>query len=141
VKTCRAIRPSLVPYLDGELDPRDERRVEEHVRSCPNCQTELGQLRQVTLVVRDSLLSSRSGGEDEVREALSRVKRRVEVLHHPGAPRAGLWGRLLGTLRHAPAAALLLLLAVAQALSFLELEEEALLYLSTRLLRGLSSWG
>lgn len=141
MNTCRAFRPFLVPYLDGELDPRDERRVEEHVRSCSNCRMELDQLRQVTLVVRDSLLASRSGAEDEVREALRRAKRRVEALHHPGAPWAGLWGRLLGTLQPAPAAALLLLLAVAQALSFLELEEEALLYLSTHLLRSLSSWG
>lgn len=141
MKTCRAIRPSLVPYLDGELDPRDERRVEEHARSCSNCQTELGQLRQVTLVLRDSLLASRTAGEEEVREALGRAKRRVEALHHPGAPRAGLWGRILRSLQPAPAAALLLLLAVAEALSFLELEEEALLYLSTQLLRSLSSRG
>jgi len=139
MKTCRTIQSSLVPYLDGELDPRDERRVEEHVRSCSNCQTELGQLRQVTLVLRDSLLSS--GGEDEVREALRRTTRRVKVLHRPGGPRVGLWGKILGHLQPAPAALLLLLLAVAETLNFLELAEEALLYLSTHLLRSLSFLG
>ena len=139
MKTCRTIQSSLVPYLDGELDPRDERRVEEHVRSCSNCQTELGQLRQVTLVLRDSLLSS--GGEDEVREALSRAKRRVDELRHPVALSAGIWERLRKTLQPAPAALLLLLLAVAETLNFLELAEEALLYLSTHLLRSLSFLG
>ena len=141
MKTCRTIQSSLVPYLDGELDPRDERRVEEHVRSCSNCQTELGQLRQVTLVLRDSLLSSRTGGEDEVREALSRAKRRVDELRHPVALSAGIWERLRKTLQPAPAALLLFLLAAAETLNFLELAEEALLYLSTHLLRSLSFLG
>lgn len=35
----------LSPYLDGELEPGDRRRVEEHLHRCPECRRVLGTLR------------------------------------------------------------------------------------------------
>jgi anti-sigma factor RsiW len=36
----------LSPYLDGELEPRDRRLVEEHVHRCPECRRVLATLRR-----------------------------------------------------------------------------------------------
>ena len=37
----------LSAYLDGELEPRERARVEEHVHWCPDCRTLLESLRRV----------------------------------------------------------------------------------------------
>ncbi len=38
---CGAIRPLLVPYLDGEVTAEEARGVEGHVASCPGCARDL----------------------------------------------------------------------------------------------------
>ena len=46
----------LSPYLDGELEPGDRRRVEEHLHRCPKCRRVLGTLRstlEALLTLRD----------------------------------------------------------------------------------------
>jgi hypothetical protein len=39
--SCRDVEALLSPYLDGELEPEDARRVQEHVGSCAACRSRL----------------------------------------------------------------------------------------------------
>lgn len=39
------INPMLSPYYDGELDEADRRRVEMHLRFCPQCAAEVEKMR------------------------------------------------------------------------------------------------
>jgi anti-sigma factor RsiW len=42
---CREVVELLTEYLDGALSSRDRRRVDRHLRGCPNCTRYLEQLR------------------------------------------------------------------------------------------------
>jgi anti-sigma factor RsiW len=42
---CREAVSLMTEYLDGELSPRDARRLERHLADCPNCMEYLQQLR------------------------------------------------------------------------------------------------
>lgn len=43
---CRQVRALMSEYLDGELALRDSRRLERHLRWCPNCRRMLESLRR-----------------------------------------------------------------------------------------------
>ncbi|MGV3724632.1 MAG: anti-sigma factor family protein, partial [Actinomycetota bacterium] len=47
--TCEELRDNLDRYIDGELDERTRRRVEEHLPECPACARELKALQQLAL--------------------------------------------------------------------------------------------
>ena len=42
---CRQAVDLMVEYLDGSLSRRDGRRLERHLRACPNCSAYLEQIR------------------------------------------------------------------------------------------------
>jgi anti-sigma factor RsiW len=46
------ISPKLGAYLDGELDQRSQSEVETHLETCPACQAELEELRQLSQLLR-----------------------------------------------------------------------------------------
>ena len=134
MRECRADHPSLVAYLDRELDPVSERWIEAHVEMCSRCGSELAQLRQAALLLRESLTAP-GRGEEDWRGALARAKERAR---RPSPPFLEFWWWLLDDPLPAFAAATLVCLAVAEALSFLELEEEALALFSYLIPLGLS---
>lgn len=61
-------------YVDGELAPREQARVERHVAFCPRCRTVLANLR-LTLRALGTLRSHRTYGEDDATEAALRTWR------------------------------------------------------------------
>jgi anti-sigma factor RsiW len=44
--TCKELVELVTEYLEGTLPPAERRRFEEHVQTCPFCQTYLDQMRQ-----------------------------------------------------------------------------------------------
>jgi anti-sigma factor RsiW len=42
---CRQAVTLVTDYLEGALSPRERRRLERHLRSCPNCSAYLEQIR------------------------------------------------------------------------------------------------
>jgi len=42
---CQQAVELMVEYLDGKLSRRDRRRLERHLRACPNCSAYLAQIR------------------------------------------------------------------------------------------------
>jgi hypothetical protein len=47
MKNCKKINKDLVAYLYGELEKSEKDRLEAHLKVCPECRKELGQLRKV----------------------------------------------------------------------------------------------
>ena len=45
--TCQELVELVTDYLEGALDARDERRFEEHLRTCPHC---VGYVEQIRIV-------------------------------------------------------------------------------------------
>jgi predicted anti-sigma-YlaC factor YlaD len=45
---CQGVQYLIVPYLDGELEPEDALRVEEHLERCPECRRNLAEHRSLT---------------------------------------------------------------------------------------------
>jgi len=43
---CRRIQSSLIEHLEGQLGPEEGRTVDEHLKACPRCASELVSLRQ-----------------------------------------------------------------------------------------------
>jgi len=50
---CRQVRAQMSEYLDGELDERDVRALERHVRFCPDCRRMLASLRGTIAALRN----------------------------------------------------------------------------------------
>ncbi|MDE3025687.1 MAG: zf-HC2 domain-containing protein [Acidobacteriota bacterium] len=65
---CEHVRELMSDYVDGELEPGEQARVERHVAFCPRCRTVLSNLR-LTLSALGALGSSRTRGEDDATEA------------------------------------------------------------------------
>jgi len=133
VNACQSAQQSFVAYLDGELDARERRHIEDHVPTCSRCQRELEQLRRATLLVRQSL-TARPREEEQVREALARAQRRIEALRRSRRTFLEVWPALLEDPMAALAAAVVAFLAVGDTLLFLELDEEALRVFTSYLL-------
>ena len=127
---CDSLRPLLFAFVDGDLEPADKTRVEEHVHSCRDCGTELSRVELETLRLREALVpmepstdftqsvmdqvrkiaASADSGEpprDFTENVMSRVRREA------GVPEPERRGWVLAVLT---AAALLLLLPVLQLL-------------------------
>ncbi len=52
-RSCKETRRLLSQYADGELERSDAMRVEEHLRSCPDCRHELAALRALDQIVKE----------------------------------------------------------------------------------------
>lgn len=50
--TAHEEREKLGAWLDGELPEEDARALARHLRTCPDCRTELAQLRETATHVR-----------------------------------------------------------------------------------------
>ncbi len=44
---CKKLRKIYPKYTDGELPEEQRQSVEEHIRDCPDCSTEVGSLRKM----------------------------------------------------------------------------------------------
>lgn len=52
---CREIKDRLGRYLDGELPPVERRLVENHLRKCSRCSSELQELRAIAGLFQESM--------------------------------------------------------------------------------------
>jgi anti-sigma factor RsiW len=50
--TCEEVRELLSSYIDGELDPKTRDALENHIKSCRECEAELAGLRQTVSILR-----------------------------------------------------------------------------------------
>lgn len=133
MNTCWSSRGALAAYHDGALSERKARKLERHLRTCPRCQNELVELRLVTGLLHAMPEPTRPEGYWQV--ALERVRRNIQARSHPS--RRSLLEQLRG-FSQSPAQALLpaMLLGVAliNALLILGLEEETFTFLTSYLL-------
>lgn len=75
---CRELFERLSEYLDGEIDPADCSRIDEHMADCPPCRDFLDSLRRTVGLVRSS--PAEELPEDwkrEVLEAYGRARRGI----------------------------------------------------------------
>ena len=134
-KTCGRMRQDLVAYLDGELDSRAQRRIEEHLGHCARCGEELDPLRGTERLVRAFFAEAApegqwSGALARARRALGARRKRPQLVE--------FLGRLLEEPVHAFAATVFVSVAMAGALDLLGLEEAGLRALAYLLSVGLS---
>jgi anti-sigma factor RsiW len=71
---CEHVHALMSDYVDGDLAPGEQDRVERHVSFCPRCRTVLANLR-LTLGALGSLGSRRAAGEEDASEAALRAWR------------------------------------------------------------------
>ena len=82
----------LLAYLDGELDPRERARVEEHLAQCESCQAELERLK----AVRAGLKSTLHTALDPVRlpaAADDRIRQHLRQQADRRSRQWAFWGR------------------------------------------------
>jgi anti-sigma factor RsiW len=93
----------LSEYLDGELDPRDERLVEAHLADCASCRATLAELRAV--IARAAALPLR----DPAADLWPEIRRSIEAAPVLPGPRQTVRARrrVSFSLSHLAAAALL----------------------------------
>ena len=54
---CNDLKPHLMPYADGELEPALAAEVEAALNDCPECQAELAEIQRVTMLAREAALA------------------------------------------------------------------------------------
>ena len=89
---CEEVYHFLQAYLDGEIGPEEERKLEAHVRLCPSCKKKLFSLQGLITSIEDL---------DEARPDEGFTKRLIERLPEIAEParrtdRGGFWRRFLG---------------------------------------------
>ena len=113
---------SLSAYADGQLAAGEQARVERHVGACDRCRAELAGLRQLASVLADAL-----GAPAEDRwHARARAKERIAALRRDGRPARWAWGEFPESALPVLGGALLVLLALAETVTFSGLQEDAL---------------
>ncbi len=122
---CGAAGASVGAYVDGQLDDETRARVERHVGGCRRCRSEVEELRRLAALLEDSLATPARGPE-ELREALARAKERVAATRPLGGRARASWLALPESALPILGAALLMLLALGEAVSVGGLEEDAL---------------
>jgi anti-sigma factor RsiW len=110
---------SLTLYTDGLVDAGTRARVEQHITVCSRCRTEVEELFRLATVIADAAaIPART--PERILDARSRVKERVIAIHRPRRSRWDFPASGLPVL----GAAVLVLLALAEAVTFGELKEE-----------------
>ncbi len=93
---CQEVYLFLQAYLDGEIGPDEERKLEAHVRLCPSCKKKLFSLQRL-ITSLESMEDARPAG-DFTDRLLERFPEEVrEKMKRPGG-RAGI-GRFLRWIR------------------------------------------
>ena len=128
--TCWQARRVLAAYHDGELEPGKTERLEAHIRTCPHCQRESAQLRQMRLLLRS--LVGPSEPEPYWAQAFQQLREKIHPLP-PHAPYStlGRFGELVDSLPRAWLPATLAGAALINSLVGLGLEEEAFTFFSS----------
>jgi len=85
---CSKIISLLGPYVDGECSPEELRMVEEHLRHCPACRSELELLRRIETTRRGTVPPD--PGEEYWNTFLPRLRRRIDREQRRPAPLG--WG-------------------------------------------------
>lgn len=67
------MRSLLNAYLDGELHGRRERELEAHLQTCPDCRSELEQLRQVSKTLQAAPAPRHTPGDQFVAQLVLRL--------------------------------------------------------------------
>lgn len=83
--SCETVVPLLSPFLDGELDPREEDSVRAHLAGCGRCAGRLESLRAVRSAVRATRPERSGDGLDSLR---ARLRQAPPV---PDRRSRGLW--------------------------------------------------
>lgn len=75
-RDCADVRALLTDYLDADLRPGDERRIERHLGRCPRCRTVLANLRLTVAGLRRLRDEESSGDAGSVAERALEAWRR-----------------------------------------------------------------
>lgn len=68
--SCETVVPLLSPFVDGELDPREEAAVRAHLAACDRCAGRIETLRALRDAVRATRPERSGDGLDELRARL-----------------------------------------------------------------------
>jgi len=92
---CERTRLLLGPHLDRELDPVNDRELQEHLQDCPSCLRAAEQLQQLARLVRDAAPYHRApaGLEARIRASLGGAPQGTRAFSREGAfsLRVGQW--------------------------------------------------
>jgi anti-sigma factor RsiW len=117
---------SLSAYVDGQLAAGEQARVERHVGACDRCQAELARLRRLAALLTDALATP---AEDRW-QARVRARERIAAFRHAGRSPRWAWWELPDSALPVLGGALLVLLALAETITFGGLQEDALAIVS-----------
>src|SRR6266849_6642957 len=81
---CNTVEKSSIAYLDGRLDSRHRREVEEHLAVCGACRARAGQFREMWVILDEAPQLRPSAGFD--------AAVRMRIAQEPS--RSGLWSWL-----------------------------------------------
>jgi anti-sigma factor RsiW len=130
---CWFVRRALTAYQDGELITVNGRRIEDHLRTCAHCASELARLNRVSLVVRS--LPSPSRPLEYWPQAFQTVREKIQASAR--SSRMSVIEFLAGMLVSpvlSMVPAILAGVALVNTVLFLGLEEEALAFFATHIL-------
>ena len=113
---------SLSAYADGQLAAEEQARVERHVGACDRCQAEFARLRRLAALLADALAIP---AKDRW-QARARAKERIAPVRRAGRPGRWAWWDLPESAPPVLGGAPLVLLALAEAVTFGGLQEDAL---------------
>jgi len=122
--SCGIDPVSLSAYADGQLDGAARATVERHIDACGRCRSQLTELRWLTAQLVESLAWPPLGAEERTR-GLAQVRDRIDELRLGEAPAWERWLRFPEGPVPVMAAALLVLVALADTMSFGGLEDVA----------------
>jgi hypothetical protein len=88
--TCENVQNLLILYLDGELNPFDQRAVQIHLATCRDCQTELAALTAARTSVGQALQSLVADAQPSS-QAWSRLQVRLAEEARPSPSKLALW--------------------------------------------------
>ena len=84
---CDSANPHLDAFVDGELDPGDERTLEEHLRTCSDCQSAVWEIREFRSLFKTS--APRFKAPLELRLRVLNITQRVQA--KPSVPKPYAW--------------------------------------------------
>ncbi|MBI4269846.1 MAG: zf-HC2 domain-containing protein [Candidatus Rokubacteria bacterium] len=123
-RACGGDALALSSYVDGQLAAAARARVEQHLAGCGPCRHEVEELRWLATLLADSLTPPVSSAQQRSR-ALARAKSRIVAIRVGREPAWTGWLRFPDRPLPVLAGALVVLVALADTLSFGGLEEIA----------------
>src|ERR1700740_3233013 len=84
---CDSASPYLDAFVDGEIDPDVERALEEHLRTCTDCQSAVWEIREFRSLFRMS--APRFKAPLELRLRVLNITQRVRA--KPSVPKRYAW--------------------------------------------------